>query len=270
MDKLLLIIDLIKSKLRKRNSVAVPGTVSEAVFTGYDDTENKKLNIPKEKVMLGVGAGAASLVFAGICYYAFSMEPAGEVTEQDILAGIDNSLPSQGQPNPPNMGQQIQGMQQSAPANMNQQIPNMQQPAPANMMQNNQIMLSGVMGRNPFIAPEDFKAVLPNTANDNENISRPVAIANNLPAIPHTSLPVPSPSLPPVPSVPSIPKSDGYVQQKNNAEIMGISSDADGNTIAIMNNGDVVSAGETFSDGRIAWINDTGVGFENGEVIGYK
>jgi len=88
----------------------------------------------------------------------------------------------------------------------------------------------------------------------------------SLPAIPSSSAPASVGTLPPV-SVPS------NVPTQSPAEppgIQGIITDDSGNNMAIMNDGTVVSQGETYNDGRIAYIGGDGIKFEDGSTMSYS
>lgn len=85
-----------------------------------------------------------------------------------------------------------------------------------------------------------------------------------LPAIPgHNSVPVPSSSMPS--SSPPAPAS-----QSGAANVRGILTGDDGENIAIMSDGRVVQKGDTYHDGRIAYIGGDGITFEDGHSISYK
>ena len=44
----------------------------------------------------------------------------------------------------------------------------------------------------------------------------------------------------------------------------------DGTNIAILSDGTVVGEGETYNDGRIAYIGGDGIRFDNGDKLEYK
>ena len=86
------------------------------------------------------------------------------------------------------------------------------------------------------------------------------------PAIPgRGSVPIPSGNMPsPAPSS-SAPASQG-----DSASVQGVLTGDDGENIAIMSDGRVVQEGDTYQDGRIAYIGGDGITFEDGHSISYK
>lgn len=89
-----------------------------------------------------------------------------------------------------------------------------------------------------------------------------------LPAIPSG---YPRPNLPTF-NKPAIPNSApaSVPQSSATPEISGIMTGNDGESIAIMSDGNVVMAGETYNDNRIAYIGGDGIHFSNGDSIEYK
>ena len=87
-----------------------------------------------------------------------------------------------------------------------------------------------------------------------------------LPAIPgRGSVPIPSGNMPsPAPSS-SAPASQG-----GSASVQGVLTGDDGENMAIMSDGRVVQEGDTYQDGRIAYIGGDGITFEDGHSISYK
>ena len=87
-----------------------------------------------------------------------------------------------------------------------------------------------------------------------------------LPAIPgRGSVPIPSGNMPsPAPSS-SAPASQG-----DSASVQGVLTGDDGENMAIMSDGRVVQEGDTYQDGRIAYIGGDGITFEDGHSISYK
>lgn len=86
----------------------------------------------------------------------------------------------------------------------------------------------------------------------------------SLPAIPSSQGSIPAPSTPPA-ALPSQPQ-----QSQNQASVSGVLTGEDGNNMAIMSDGTVVSEGESYKDGRIAYIGGDGIHFEDGSSIPYK
>lgn len=52
--------------------------------------------------------------------------------------------------------------------------------------------------------------------------------------------------------------------------VQGVGTGGDGNNIAILSDGRVVSEGDSYNDGRIAYIGGDGITFDNGEKLQYK
>lgn len=128
---------------------------------------------------------------------------------------------------------------------------------------------------NPFVEINGLRTLtkLP----ENHNAPK-VASNGNLPAIPGY---VPRPNVSPVP-LPAIP-GGGYQAQNNMpapssmpaarqgpAQVQGVFTNDDGSNTAIMSDGTVVSQGDTYNDGRIAYIGGDGVTFDDGHKLDYK
>lgn len=80
------------------------------------------------------------------------------------------------------------------------------------------------------------------------------------PNMPNINKPVAIPS-----STSNIPKTAAAV-----SEISGIMTGDKGESIAIMSDGNIVMAGETYNDNRIAYIGGDGIHFKDGSSIEYK
>ena len=53
------------------------------------------------------------------------------------------------------------------------------------------------------------------------------------------------------------------------ASVQGVITGEDGENMAIMSDGSVVSEGETYQDGRIAYIGGDGITFDDGSSLKY-
>lgn len=123
-------------------------------------------------------------------------------------------------------------------------------------------ILLGEESSNPFVEVGDLIV-------DKDNPNQPVMAKKNgsssggLPAIPKPNLPgIPTPSGFSSPSVPVTPAAPPAVQ--------GILSANDGSAMAIMSDGSILKEGDTYQDGRIAYIGGEGITFDNGTSILYK
>jgi hypothetical protein len=109
----------------------------------------------------------------------------------------------------------------------------------------------------PFLDLRDIKLA----ASMSENKK---AMPNELPAIPNrqqslSSLPQQRVSLPP-----------SIKETKKEAAVKGVLTTENGSNIAIMSDGSVLEAGDTYNDGRIAYIGGDGIMFADGKKIEYK
>lgn len=87
-----------------------------------------------------------------------------------------------------------------------------------------------------------------------------------LPVIPgRGSVPIPSSNIPS-----SAPSSSAPAPQGSSASVQGVLTGDDGENMAIMSDGRVVQEGDTYQDGRIAYIGGDGITFEDGHSISYK
>ena len=87
----------------------------------------------------------------------------------------------------------------------------------------------------------------------------------NLPAIPQTQAPA-SPQSSPMPLPSGAPQAPKPSQQ---ASVQGVVTGDDGENMAIMSDGSIVSEGETYQDGRIAYIGGDGITFDDGSSLKY-
>lgn len=105
------------------------------------------------------------------------------------------------------------------------------------------------------------------------------SVSSSVPAI-HGSAPLPSlPAIPqnPTPNVPAassmpLPPNAPNAQTpkpSQQASVQGVVTGEDGENMAIMSDGSVVSEGETYQDGRIAYIGGDGITFDDGSSLKY-
>ena len=172
----------------------------------------------------------------------------------------------------------------NATQNSNQQIAvNQQKQNGKNQPQDAQAQ-QGSASVNPFV---DVSA-LPKVGSQNNNNVIPGV--NRLPAVPSSSRSsnsnsysaTPRPSLPSIPSSPrvagtipsvqkpsALPTPSAPAQPSAPAEVQGVITGNDGQNMAIMSDGTVVSEGESYNDGRIAYIGGDGIQFNDGSSMKY-
>lgn len=125
------------------------------------------------------------------------------------------------------------------------------------------VILFGENGSNPFVEKGNYNNVAGTVQ------SQPVAVHSYtapaaLPAIPRPNLPAfqipqqPGTVAAPPAAVPAKP------------QVQGILSGGNGGNMAILSDGRIVSEGDTFQDGRIAYIGGDGITMEDGSLIVYK
>lgn len=126
--------------------------------------------------------------------------------------------------------------------------------------ENEIINLAGL--ENPFVTKESPIYV----DNAPQKPEKKINTANtNLPAIPNYNYP--SGALPPIPAISGdLPKKN---LPKQNPQIQGISSDENGQNIAIVD-GKVLKEGDKFNGSTISNINSSGITFSNGNQIAYN
>ena len=97
-----------------------------------------------------------------------------------------------------------------------------------------------------------------------------------VPAIPTNTTPRPSLGTAPLPissgganSVSGAANKNTTAQQGNN-KIQGVTTSKNGESMVIMGDGRVLAEGDTFNDGRIAYIGGDGIKLEDGRSIEYK
>lgn len=89
----------------------------------------------------------------------------------------------------------------------------------------------------------------------------------NLPVIPQAQAPS-NPSASPMPLPPNAPNAQ-TPKPSQQASVQGVVTGEDGENMAIMSDGSVVSEGETYQDGRIAYIGGDGITFDDGSSLKY-
>ena len=121
----------------------------------------------------------------------------------------------------------------------------------------------------------DFLIVNPfvdlNTLRTQQKEIREMASGNQgLPTIPAgASVPPPSVGSIPIPQLPTGIMPPPNASAGGKAKVSGILSGSEGN-MAIMSDGQVVSVGDTYADGRIAYIGGDGIRFDDGHKLEYK
>lgn len=170
----------------------------------------------------------------------------------------------QEKPNPPAIPQTQQTASQMKQTDSESEIIHLSKPS-----------LEALLKINPFV---EVKSVAEGTAEpENRTVSVPLpAIPRSsgsasppsrnvnvpLPAIPgHSSVSIPAPGKA-MPAPAAVPKASATVQ--------GVLTGENGENMAIMSDGCVVQEGDTYQDGRIAYIGGDGITFEDGHRINYK
>ena len=127
-----------------------------------------------------------------------------------------------------------------------------------------------IVSINPFIELKEFDPTVQNISDmtntsSYENSSTTGARPSNipLPAIPHYNGHINYQERPQ-----SIPAPAIKLEQPITVQGIGIGNS--GNSIAILSDGRVVSEGDTYKDGRIAYIGGDGITFDNGKKLQYK
>ena len=156
-------------------------------------------------------------------------------------------------------------------------------PVPTEEKQEEEIASSAIINEkdsifvNPFIdsakLAEFAKKTNPNLAQNGNNTTNSSTVqatsSGALPAIPGN---YPKPNMPAFnpPALPSSDGSSGMNGAGGPVKVTGVMTGSDGSGIAILSDGSVVSAGESYKDGRIAFIGGDGIHFEDGKVMEYK
>lgn len=131
------------------------------------------------------------------------------------------------------------------------------------------IDLHSLAGKEEYIFPERILQVNPFVKIKDFNDAS--LGAKGLPAIPHSAAGLPptvgSIPVPEIPDRPTPPKE--IPSARSNVTVTGIVTGSGGNNIAILSDGTVVAEGETYNDGRIAYIGGDGIQFEDGRIMDY-
>lgn len=127
-----------------------------------------------------------------------------------------------------------------------------------------------IVSINPFIELKEFDPTVQNISDmtntsSYENSSTTGARPSNipLPAIPHYNGHINYQERPQSIPAPAI-------KPEQPITVQGIGIGNSGNSIAILSDGRVVSEGDTYKDGRIAYIGGDGITFDNGKKLQYK
>ena len=133
---------------------------------------------------------------------------------------------------------------------------------------------TGKVSQNPFVDVSELRSGKPAAAMGPVPNNLPAG-NDGLPQIP-TNYPRPSVGAIPLPAIPgmSAPPLPAAAPQQQAANapagIKGVFTGTNGNSMAIMNDGQIVSTGDTYQDGRIAYIGGDGIQFDDGHTIAYK
>ena len=148
---------------------------------------------------------------------------------------------------------------------------------PNQMVVKNEAAKGNILAQNPFIEASmlsmmdenDFSMQMPSSYSHMEDLP---SIPSSPTYVPRPSLPSSLPTIPRVnPQVPSVPRPSTPEQDTSNQPTVdGVLTGEDGNNMAIMSDGRVVSAGDSYNGDRIAYIGGDGIKFDNGHSIGYK
>ncbi len=137
--------------------------------------------------------------------------------------------------------------------------------------------LALALKKNPFIEATAIQ-VNPETGSNNpvaqsqgSSGNRVSYTASSLPAIPNN---YPRPRIPMpgqfnVPAAENQPAAESAPPSGGSVSVQGVLTGEDGHNMAIMSDGSVISEGETFQDGRIAYIGGDGITFEDGNKLKY-
>lgn len=146
------------------------------------------------------------------------------------------------------------------------------------------VLNQDILKVNPFVKLANFTPMDGNgnpIPNSDASVPSSPAGVRTLPAIPSVSVPanVPQvasralPSIPsnaPLPQVPSAPSSVPSSAPASSAvTVQGILQSDDGSNMAILSDGSIVSEGDSYQDGRIAYIGGDGIQFDNGNTMKY-
>lgn len=134
---------------------------------------------------------------------------------------------------------------------------------------------SGSVTKNPFIDLSELRIASTNGKNTIPNGAAVSSASGNngLPQIP-SGYPRPNVGNIPLPSIPGganvPPMVTAQASQTAPTSVKGVFTGNNGNNMAIMSDGKIVSTGDTYQDGRIAYIGGDGIQFDDGHTISYK
>lgn len=142
---------------------------------------------------------------------------------------------------------------------------------------------SGNIPQNPFVAKSQVAAlaivegVYPKKVQGNQPVvagSHPVAVPQNVPRFTPPTIPKSSPAPSVSRMIPAVPKGSMSAPPQQSAtssapKLTGI-IESDEGAVAVMSDGTVVSSGDTYTDGRIAYIGGDGIHFDNGKTITFE
>ena len=172
-----------------------------------------------------------------------------------------------------------------APVQAAQQAPQAKESGNGILIENSKIDLGMLSQRNPFV-PIDEVEPLENSTLAKSNATRAAAVAAReesmshevtygptgnipLPDIPSAGKPL-SMTIPPTLSGSPSASTPSASTGGNQAAVKGIMSDMDGNSMAIMSDGQIIDAGDAYGGSTVTEVSNSGVVLENGTVMAYK
>ena len=172
---------------------------------------------------------------------------------------------------------------QKKPAATQQQQQTQKKDEAPQMMENASVAKGSLLTMNPFVEASNLaslgdgkpkEATTIGKAHSHINLPEVPTIQYNSPSyMPRPSIPSSLPSIPSVsvPAPASVPRpADASSSGGSQPTVAGVLTGEDGNNMAIMSDGRVVSAGDNYNGDRIAYIGGDGIQFDNGHSIGYK
>lgn len=270
----------------------------QKIAAGIAAKRASKEESSKKKWPLAVAGGALFAAVAFGMYYAFELWDApvpAAIPKGDIFEALA-SVPSVAPPGSPAASSKPAAVQQ-APASTQQKTPQQaaatspaqaagnsapqsqaakpapkpqeeakpSAPAQEGSKEVSQTALSGIFGDNPFV---DLSALRSVVALSSPGLDLPRIGASGNMALPEVPRPVVSPDLLPSPGEIRTPAAPGGSQQ---SPIMGgIIKSSNGDAIAIMGDGTVLSEGDTYKgDRRVTFIGGEGISFDDGNTIAF-
>ncbi len=212
-----------------------------------DDEEKKKESDPKRVMVLGV----LLLILAGLGYWVFSM------FAPNLFSSNNNSQTNNN--NAKNKGKTSVVLVENRSGNIPQNpfVPKSQVAA-----------LAVVEGVFP-------KKNLPSGTTTPVAGSQPVTIPRSAPTFTPPAIPQAHPAISQPMTLPTLKAPTAAINQapaavaNEPAKLTGI-IETDGKTMAVMSDGTVVSSGDTYNDGRIAYIGGDGIHFDNGKTMRFE